>query len=333
MTTRPVVEALRLRPLPVPPVWLMRQAGRHLPEYRELRSRHSFQEAVSTPAVAAELTLQPVRRYGVDGAVIFADIMTPLEAMGVEMTFDPGPRLKPHTLDEVIGLGALDPERVGFVAETIAQVRAGLADEVAIIGFAGAPATLLAYLLEGGGSKDFMAVRAASRRDAAGVGEALGALSEAMRSYLALQVEAGADVVQLFDSWAGMFDRDRLADMVIPAAAASLHSLEAPTIYFAPGCSHGLDLLASAGADGYGLDWRIPIDEAWSRLGAVAVQGNLDPSVLLADPSVIRAGVGDLLGRVAGRPGHIVNLGHGVHQSTPPEHVAAFVDAVRGWQA
>lgn len=333
MTGRPLVRALRLEPLAVPPVWLMRQAGRHLPEYRELRAGHSFQEAVSTPQVAAELTLQPVRRYGVDGAVIFADIMTPLEAMGVDMTFDPGPRLAPHTLDDVIALGPLDTSRVGFVAETITRVRAELPDEVAIVGFAGAPATLLAYLLEGGGSKDFLAVRAAVRSDPARAAEALGVLARSMRSYLAMQVDAGADVVQLFDSWAGMFDGPRLVESVVPAAAEALGGIEAPTIYFAPGCAHALEALLAADADCYGIDWRVPIDDAWRRLGSVAVQGNLDPSILLAGPDDIRRAVAELLGRVGGRPGHVVNLGHGVHQSTPPEHVAELIAAVRGWTA
>ena len=155
---RPLVEALLQRPVARRPVWIMRQAGRYLPEYRELRARHSFQDAVSTPEVAAEITLQPIRRFGMDGAVIFADIMTPLEAMGVDMTFDPGPRLRPHTLAEVAALRSLDVGRVGFIAETIQRVRSAVPAETAVIGFAGAPLTLLAYLVEGGGSKDFLSI-------------------------------------------------------------------------------------------------------------------------------------------------------------------------------
>ena len=326
---QPLVEALHRSPRSRPPLWIMRQAGRYLPEYRELRERHSFQEAVSTPELAAEITLQPIRRFGMDGAVIFADIMTPLEAMGVDMTFDPGPQLRPHTLEEVIALGELDLDRVGFVAETIHLVRDDLPEQTAIIGFAGGPVTVLAYLVEGGGSKDFLALRSQVRRDPAATAEALEILARSTNDYLAMQVGAGADVVQLFDTWAGLLDRSTFEHLTIPAARASLADLEAPRIYFAPGAGHTLDLQAKIGADGYGVDWRLPIDEAWSRLGDVAVQGNLDPAALLTDPNTIRREVKDLLARTAGRPGHIVNLGHGIDRNTPLEHVTAFVESVR----
>ena len=327
--SRRLVEALSRRPVDRTPVWIMRQAGRYLPEYRELRTRHSFQDAVSTPAVAAEITLQPIRRFGMDGAVIFADIMTPLEAMGVEMTFDPGPRLRPHTLEEVIALPALDPDRVGFVAETVTRVRTEVDDDVAVIGFAGAPTTLLAYLVEGGGSKDFMELRAAVLADPVAASAALDRLAHAMRAYLDLQVAAGADVVQLFDTWAGIFDRAAYRRFCAPAARSSLAGIDAPTIYFAPGAGHTLDLQAEVGAVGYGIDWRTPIDEAWSLLGDVAVQGNVDPAVLRTDPDTIRQAVTDVRARVAGRAGHVMNLGHGIDRHTPPEHVSAFVEAVR----
>lgn len=327
--SQPLVEALKRQPVDRRPVWVMRQAGRYLPEYRELRSRHTFQEAVSTPAVAAEITLQPIRRFGMDGAVIFADIMTPLEAMGVDMTFDPGPRLRPHSLAEVADLGMLDPERVGFVGETIQRVRAELPDETAIIGFAGAPLTLLAYLVQGGGSKDFMTFRGAIRKDPIAAQTALEVLAANMATYLGFQVGAGADVVQLFDSWAGLLDRDGFAELAVPAATATLASVGVPRIYFAPGAGHTLDAQAAIGADGYGVDWRVPIGEAWDRLGDVAIQGNIDPAVLLSDPANIRTEVAELLAATDGRPGHIVNLGHGIDRLTPPEHVAAFVEAVR----
>lgn len=326
---RPLVAALRREPLPRPPVWVMRQAGRYLPEYREVRERHPFAEAVSTPSVAAELTLQPVRRFGMDGAVIFADIMTPLAAMGVDVEFAPGPRLRPHTLDEVLSLPPLDLDRVGFVAETIRRVRAGLDDATAVIGFAGAPVTLLAYLLEGGGSPEHLALRTAVAAEPERTAEALGVLARAMRAYLGMQVEAGADVVQLFDSWVGLLSRRAVAGLAVPAARESLAGLAVPRIYFAPGAAHALDLVGGVGADGYGVDWRLPLDEAWKLLGDVAVQGNLDPAVLLTDPATIAAAVDDLLTTAAHRPGHVVNLGHGVDRRTPPEHVAAFVEAVR----
>ncbi|MDP3983375.1 MAG: uroporphyrinogen decarboxylase [Acidimicrobiia bacterium] len=329
MTSR-LVAALRRQPLDRPPVWIMRQAGRYLPEYRELRQRHSFQEAVSTPAVAAEITLQPLRRFPLDGAVIFADIMTPLEAMGVAMTFDPGPRLKPMGLREVARLGALDPDRVSFVGETIARVRATLSPEVAVIGFAGSPLTLLAYLVEGGGSKDFVTFRSEIRRDPGAAREAVSVLAAAMNAYLRMQQESGADVVQLFDTWSGLLDVGLYSELAVPAARSCLTGLTVPSIYFAPGASHTLSLQPAVGAEGYGVDWRLPITSAWKELGDVAVQGNIDPALLLTDASQVRKAVVSLLDEVGGRAGHIVNLGHGIDRHTPLENVTAMVEAVRG---
>jgi len=327
--TRRLEAALQRRPLDRPPVWIMRQAGRYLPEYRSLREKHTFQQAVSTPALAAEITLQPIRRFGMDGAVIFADIMTPLEAMGIEMTFDPGPRLRPHTLHEVAALPPLDFERVAFVADTIQRVRDALPDPVSVIGFAGAPFTLLAYLIEGGGSKDFMRLRGELRRDPETAKRALDTLATAMQTYLGIQHSAGADVVQLFDSWAGLLDRESFSDLAVPSARRSLEGLAAPCIYFAPGAGHTFDLQSAVGATGYGVDWRLPLEEAWSRLGEVAVQGNLDPAILLSDPQTIEAAVDHLLDRVNGRVGHIVNLGHGIDRHTPPEHVSVMVERIQ----
>jgi uroporphyrinogen decarboxylase len=327
--TRLLMEAIEGRAAERRPVWIMRQAGRYLPEYRALRERYTFQEAVSTPEIAAEITLQPIERYGMDGAVIFADIMTPLEAMGIDMTFDPGPRLRPHTLAEVAELGTLDIDRIRFVTETIHLVRGGVSTDTAVIGFAGAPITLLAYLIEGAGSKDFMRFRGELRRDPTAARAALDTLANAMRCYLLAQAEAGADVVQLFDSWAGLLDRSTFVELAAPAAASTLTGVGVPTIYFAPGSAHTLDVQHAIGAEVYGVDWRVPIDEAWDRLGDVAIQGNVDPSVLLTDPATIRAAVTDLLARTDGRAGHIVNLGHGIDRRTPPENVAAFVEAVR----
>ena len=327
--TSPLLMALAGEPVSPPPLWVMRQAGRYLPEYREVRARHGFQEVVATPALAAEMTLQPIRRFDMDGAVIFADIMTPLEAMGVEMTFDPGPRLEPMALAEVAALPELEPDRVAHVGETIRMVKEGVPNHTAVIGFAGAPLTLLAYLLEGGGSKDFMSLRAALRSDPGAAGEALSKLARAMRSYLSLQAYAGADVVQLFDTWAGLLDRDGFGEFSLPPARESLTDLGLPTIYFAPGAGHTLDLQVGVGATAYGIDWRTPIEGAFAALPGRAIQGNLDPAVLRADPETIRREVKDLLARVGGRPGHIVNLGHGIDRHTPPEHVSVLVEAVR----
>lgn len=326
--TKPLVEALAGRSLATPPVWVMRQAGRYLPEYRTVRDQVGFSEAVSDPEVAAELTLQPIRRFGMDGAIIFADIMTPLQAMGVEITFDPGPRLHRHTLDEVMDLSTVVAGVT--VGQTIRAVKKVVDATVAVIGFCGAPLTLLAYLLEGGGSKEFMALRQALKRRPDDTMAALERLGGAMNAYLRLQVEAGADVVQLFDSWAGVLNRSDMAAFAIPTARHTLEGVGVPTIYFAPHAGHALDLFPGVGADGYGLDWRLPIDTQRELLGpGSAVQGNLDPAVLLTDPPTITRAVREMLVQNDGLPGYVANLGHGIHRSTPVENVEAFVAAVR----
>ncbi len=325
-----LLQALRREPLDRPPIWLMRQAGRYLPEYRELRDRHSFDEAMRTPALAAEITLQPVRRFPLDAAIVFSDIMTPLTAMGVTIEFDPGPRLTPLSVADVAGLSELDPARVDFVLETISTVRASLDREVATIGFAGGPATLLAYLLEGGGSQQFPTFRRALHSDAPD--EALGGLARATRSYLTAQIAAGAQVVQLFDTWAGLLSQDQFTRWALPAAREALAGLDVPTIYFAPGAAHLLELFHLVEATAYGVDWRLPLGDAWARVGErLPIQGNLDPALLLSDPDAVRAGTIQVLEGAAGRPGHIFNLGHGVLPATPLGNVAAMVAAVVGW--
>lgn len=326
---KPMLDAMSLRPLAHPPVWIMRQAGRYLPEYRDIRERHTFQEMVTTPELAAEVTLQPIRRFGMDAAVIFADIMTPIEAMGVEMTFDPGPRFAPLTLTDVAGLPDLDVDRVAHVGETIRLVREAVPDSTAVVGFTGAPVTLLAYLLEGGGSRDFMAMRAAVRANPEMANQALNKLARSMNAYLRLQVASGAEVVQLFDTWAGLMDRETFAAFVVPAARKTRTGVGAPSIYFAPGAGHALDTQKGIGASAYGIDWRASIGGAFDALPGSAIQGNLDPAVLRSDPATIQREVKELLARVGGRPGHIMNLGHGIDRRTPPENVTAFVEAVR----
>lgn len=329
MSPKPVIEAMTGKPVGSTPVWMMRQAGRHLPEYRQVREKVSFVDAVSTPKIAAELTLQPIARYDMDAAIIFADIMTPLQAMGVSIDFDPGPSLRPHTLSEVASLGELVSERVDHVAETVSLVADAVPEDTAVIGFAGAPFTLLCYLLEGGGSKDFMRARAGLRSDPVLATEALDMLARAMNQYLGLQVHAGADAVQLFDSWVGVCDREIYAQRVAPAAATALRDLDVPTVYFAPGASHTLDLQTRVGAACHGVDWRIPIDTARDLVGRRPVQGNLDPAVLLTTPDTIVSAVTNILDRVGENAGHVFNLGHGVHPDTPTDNVKAMVEAVR----
>jgi uroporphyrinogen decarboxylase len=249
--------------------------------------------------------------------------------MGVPIEFTPGPRLSPLSLGQVAELGDLEPARLGFLGETIEKVGAELPLDVALIGFAGGPATLLAYLLEGGGSQHFPRFRRVFHGDDPTA--ALGALARAMRTYLELQVDAGAQVVQLFDTWAGLLSPHQFEEWAVPAARQALAGLEVPTIYFAPAATHLLDLLPRIGATGYGVDWRLPLGDYWSRLGEDhVVQGNLDPALLLSDPDTVRAGTSRVLEEAAGRPGHVFNLGHGVLPDTPLENVHAMVETVVG---
>lgn len=322
-----LLAALRREPLDRPPVWLMRQAGRYLPEYQDLRSRHSFEESMRSPELATEISLQPLRRFPLDAAIVFADIMTPLMAMGVPVEFSPGPRAAPLTVDQIAELAPLEPSGVSFVGETISRVRRSVGPEVAVVGFAGAPVTLLAYLLEGGGSQHFPALRAALH--AGDPGPALSRLALAMRRYLETQVEAGAQVVQLFDTWAGLLSKTQFRQWAVPAAREALADLGVPTIYFAPGGAHLLELVAEVGATAYGVDWRLPLAEAWRRVGEnQVIQGNLDPARLLAGEDAVRDGVEEVLAGARGRPGHIFNLGHGVLPGTPVENVAVLVETI-----
>ncbi|MGH8916680.1 MAG: uroporphyrinogen decarboxylase family protein, partial [Acidimicrobiia bacterium] len=299
---------------------------------RELRSKHDFVESIRTPLIAAEITLQPLRRFPLDAAIVFSDIMTPLIGMGVDVAFDPGPKLPALTIDEVARLRRLEPHRVGFVAETISMVRDELDDDVAVIGFAGGPATLLAYLLEGGGSQHFPSFRRALHLE--DPAPALTVMATAMNTYLKAQVEAGAQVVQLFDSWAGLLTPDQFQRWALPAARDALADLGVPTIYFAPGATHLLEQFHLVGATAYGVDWRLPLGEAWRRIGSDRpIQGNLDPALLLSAPQTVRGGAAAVLAEAAGRPGHVFNLGHGILPGTPVPNVEAMVETVLAWEA
>jgi len=326
-----LIRALQREPLDRPPVWFMRQAGRYLPEYRELRGRYTFDQAMRSPRVAAEITLQPIRRFPLDAAIVFSDIMTPVTAMGVEVDFDPGPKLAPINLQEVARLGELDPAKVEFVSETIATVRASVDPDVATIGFAGGPVTLLAYLLEGGGSQQFPNLRRAIHSE--DPTEGLAVLAAAMRAYLSAQIDAGAQVVQLFDTWAGLLSTDQFQRWAAPAARHALAGLGVPTIYFVPGAAHLLEMFQLVGATAYGVDWRLPLGESWRRVGeGHSIQGNLDPALLLTNPDTVRSGTIRVLEEASGRPGHIFNLGHGVLPDSPVENVETMVETVVGWK-
>ena len=325
-----LLRALRREPLDRPPVWIMRQAGRYLPEYRELRSRYSFEEAMRSPQIAAEITLQPLRRFDLDAAIVFADIMTPLPAMGVPVEFAPGPRLAPLELRQIARLGELDPSQVDFVPEAITSARASLEPSVTMIGFCGGPATVLAYLLEGGGSRDHPAFRQAMENQ--DPSEALAVLARAMRVYLRAQIEAGADVVQMFDSWAGLLSLEKFRHWAVPAAREALDDLGVPTIYFAPGAAHLLESFHEVGATAYGVDWRLPLDKSWQLVGGqYPLQGNLDPGLLLGDSEAVHAATIRVLEEAGGRDGHIFNLGHGIRPDTPVANVETMVKAVIGW--
>lgn len=331
-----LLRAARREPTPVTPVWLMRQAGRYLPEYRALRERHGFLELCRTPTAAAEVTLLPVRRFAVDAAILFADILLIVEPLdvGLEFARGEGPLIQRPVRSEadVARLKPVDVESaVGSVFETIRLVRRELAPAVTLIGFAGAPFTVASYLVEGGASRDFLWTKRLMYEVPAAWHRLLEILADATATYLNGQIDAGAQAVQLFDSWVGALAPDDYRAYVLPHSRAVVRALRpgTPVIHFGTGTAALLPLMREAGGDVIGLDWRVELDQAWEVVGHdVGVQGNLDPAALLARPGLFRERVKAILGRADGRPGHIFNLGHGVHQTTPVEHVAALVDMV-----
>ena len=314
----------------------MRQAGRYLPEYRALRERFGFLELCKNSEAAAEVTLQPVRRFPLDAAILFADILLVLEPMGVGLKFakGDGPVIERpvRSREDLRRLVAIDPlDAVPFVFETARIVRRELGGRVPLIGFAGAPFTVASYVVEGGASRDYLHTKRLMYGDPETWHELMQRLVDVTVRYLNGQIAAGAQAVQLFDSWVGTLSPDDYRAFVLPHSRAVIAGVTpgVPVIHFGTGTATLLPLMREAGGDVIGLDWRVNLDEAWARLGhAVAVQGNLDPAVLLASPGEIGRRAGAILARAGGRPGHIVNLGHGVHQQTPPDHVAALVDLV-----
>jgi uroporphyrinogen decarboxylase len=329
-----LVRAARREPVERTPVWFMRQAGRSLPEYRALRERHSFWEVASTPDLCAEVTLQPVRRHGVDAAVMFADIMTPVVAMGlgVELVEGVGPVVEQpvRTAQDVERLGVPEPEAFAPLLDAIRIVRGELGAEQAVVGFCGGPFTVAGYLVEGRPSREFATVKALMYGEPAVWRALLDKLAETFAEYVAAQVDAGADVVQVFDSWVGVLSPGDYEEFVAPWSARILAAVDAPTIHFGTGTSTLLPAMARAGGDVIGLDWRIPLDDGWRLVSDRAVQGNLDPAVLLGPWERVDAAARDVLARAGGRPGHIFNLGHGVLPQTDPGHLARLVQLVQG---
>ena len=325
MTHAPLlVRAARCEPVERTPVWFMRQAGRSLPEYRALRERHDFFELGSTPELCAEVTLQPVRRHGVDAAVIFADIMTPVIAMGVDVRLveGVGPVIDDFDVSQLRVPDEIAPE----VCEAIRIVRGELSDERAVVGFCGAPFTVAGYLVEGKPSRDFAKTKRLMYSEPRTWHLLMAKLADGFSRYVQEQVEAGADVIQLFDSWVGVLSPSDYREFVAPYSSRILDAVGAPTIHFGTGTATLLDQLDG---DVVGLDWRIALDDGWELVGDRGVQGNLDPAALLAPWDRLEAAALDVLERARGRNGHIFNLGHGILPQTDPGAVTRLTELVQ----
>ena len=319
-----LVRAARLEPTERTPVWFMRQAGRSLPEYREVRKTHTLFEVCREPELCAEVTLQPVRRHDVDAAVMFADIMLPVLGMGVdvELVENVGPVIADpiRTRAQVDALRTPDPEEsVPFILEAVRIVRRELRPDQALIGFCGGPFTVAGYLIEGKPSREFLQVKRMMYAEPELWHALMEKLTEAFAVYIRGKVAAGADVIQLFDSWVGALSPQDYAEFVQPYSARILAAVDCPTIHFGTGTATLLELMRDAGGDVIGLDWRIPLDRGWEIVGDDrGVQGNLDGATLLGPWERVERGALDVLARAAGRPGHIFNLGHGVMPETDP---------------
>jgi uroporphyrinogen decarboxylase len=330
-----LVRAARREHVERTPVWFMRQAGRSLPEYRKIRKRHSLFEVCRQPELCAEVTLQPVRRHGVDAAVMFADIMLPVLGMGVdvELVDGVGPVVAEPiaTLGDVERLRVPEPEEaVPFVLEAVRLVRGELSDDQAVVGFAGGPFTVAGYLVEGKPTRDFVKTKRCMYAAPEVWHGLMDKLADTFTAYLRAKVRAGADVIQLFDSWVGALSAEDYREFVAPYSARILGAVQAPTIHFGTGTTHLLREMKTAGGDVIGLDWRVPIDRCWESLGSGrGVQGNLDPAVLLGPWERVEASTERILDAVAGRRGHIFNLGHGVLPDTDPADLGRLVELVR----
>jgi uroporphyrinogen decarboxylase len=340
MTTSRFLRACRFERVDCTPVWFMRQAGRYLKEYREIRERYGLLEMFKTPELAAEVTLQPVRALGVDAAIVFADILLPLEAMGIELEFAPGEGPVIHnpvrTRADAEALRVPDPEaELPFVLETLRMVRAELDAGTALIGFAGAPFTLASYMIEGGSSHSYVATKSLMYSDPGTWEILMSKLAQMLSGYVLAQAAAGAQAIQIFDSWVGCLGPADYRACVLEHSRLVFDALGARgvlSIHFGTGTGDLLPLMRQAGGDVLGIDWRTPLDVAWRRAGPeVALQGNLDPATLLGPREIIEERTREILERVAGREGHIFNLGHGVLPPTPVDSVKALVDFVHGY--
>lgn len=335
------VRALRGQPVERFPVWMMRQAGRYLPGYQRVRARTPFLELCRSPDLAAEVSLEPVERFDVDAAIVFADILLTADAMGVEVSFPPegGPRFEQpiRTPQDVRRVHAPDAARTEAVAQTVRRLRRALPASKAVIGFSAAPFTLCAYMIEGGSSRDFWRTRAFAAQHPAAFESLLERAADALVPYLKEQTAAGADALQLFDTWGAVLAPHLHERWVVPMTRRVIEGLGSsrpPVIYFAGlGAADRLEIAVESGADALSLDWQTDLAQAYARVGSrVRLQGNLDPTVLLADPTTIEREVARMLGDVPdGRP-HLVNLGHGILKETPPDHAEAFVRAAQAFE-
>lgn len=335
MTNTRLLDAARRQPTDATPVWLMRQAGRYMPEYRTIREKHSMLDVIRTPDLACEITLQPIQAFDLDAAIIFADILTVLIGMGLNLDFVKGegpvienPIRRPADVDNLRTPSA--EENVPYTLEAIRLVRRELDGRIPLIGFSGAPFTLASYAIEGGGSKNHVEVKSFMFSQPDAWHRLMEKLSTVVADYLSAQIEAGAQVVQVFDSWAGVLAPNDFREYVLPYVQRVIgHVKSVPVIYFGTDLNGMLPILHETGADVIGVDWRIPIDQAWEQLGSdVAVQGNLDPVTLFAPWPEVQRRADDILRRVGNRPGHIFNLGHGILPHTPVDNVRRLVDYV-----
>lgn len=335
------LRALRREPVDSTPVWLMRQAGRYLPEYRAARARAgSFLDLATTPELACEVTLQPIRRYGFDAAILFSDILILPHAMGLGLGFTPGegPRFERplRSSADIRKLPQPDPEtETDYVMAAIRLIRAELPEDTPLIGFAGSPWTVACYMIEGGSSRDFARAKAMLLDEPEASRELMLKLADSTAAYLRAQADAGADALMLFDTWGGILGPAQYRDYSLASQRRIVEQLAAhipdiPLILFGKGCGRHLEALADTGCHALGVDWTMELSEARALVGdRVALQGNLDPAVLLTKPDVIERAVDDVLASFGPGPGHVFNLGHGISPDVPPEHVTVLVDAVR----
>lgn len=330
------IKACLRQPVDRPPVWFMRQAGRYMEEYQAIRRKYSILEVCKTPALAAEVTLQPIHRFNLDAAIIFADILLPLEAMGLGLEFveGKGPVIDNPIRGEmgIVELRPVDGEAFAYAGEAIRQTLKALDNRVPLLGFAGAPFTLASYAIEGGSSRDYARTKQLMFSQPTVWHQLMSKLSAVVVEYLRVQSRAGAHAIQLFDSWVGCLSPGDYEEYVLPHVQSIFSALRVegiPLIYFGTGTAGLLPLMRKAGSDVLGVDWRVRLDEAWTTIGFdMGIQGNLDPMVLFASEKEIERRVRDILQQAGGRPGHIFNLGHGILPNTPLHAVDVAIDCV-----